>query len=664
MTTRAVPEMREWDGRPYDGGFDGLHDLAGREFTGAVEAADHALFMLRGRVVGVFALDDRTESGLTPADIDAFEGASGTAYEAPHAALPLLFAMQGVGGEERGRYYSEDTPLSEVHDRLSGGFTGYVELSENVLSGDYFSVYHGGRAKHVAYVGQSRRLLEDEAAFERACDEVGIYTVTAVDLDTVDIPGEPSGDAAADVGAGAAGGVAGGTVGGTTTGDGEEAPRDGSTHEEVTSDGSSAADDATDGSDIGTAVPEIDLGGGDDITSAGSATDGAEPSGGEGDVSEPDPAEAEGVASTAETVTDVGEPGDGTADPGGDRAADPEPAADDSDVTAAIRNVESGAAESGAQPDTEAEAPDPTAAEAERLRGELAARDREVEQLEAEVAELESEATGLKRALQDARDERDDLAARVEDLEARLRDLGSGDAAPEQSLSRAEALSGTSLFVRYGSKSEPTLEALDQGASREAIAGNLRLERHTEFDADAIAVEGRSFDAFLRDSQEYGFVRWLMMDLPLEIRETGSQRKLSGLYAALPDIDRISFGETVAFGGDERTFDLVARDRMGDPLVVTTLDEAREPADDERMASLVRDATAVAQAQPSLAGAMAVTAAYFEPAALSTAEEATGGSLLSRDKRESFVKLSRDRGYHLCLVEDREESFYLSVPGL
>lgn len=663
MTTRAVPEMREWDGRPYDGGFDGLHDLAGREFTGAVEAADHALFMLRGRVVGVFALDDRTESGLTPADIDAFEGASGTAYEAPHAALPLLFAMQGVGGEERGRYYSEDTPLSEVHDRLSGGFTGYVELSENVLSGDYFSVYHGGRAKHVAYVGQSRRLLEDEAAFERACDEVGIYTVTAVDLDTVDIPGEPSGDAAADIGAGAAGGVAGGTVGDTTS-DGEGAARDGSTHEEVTSRGSSAADDATDGSDIGTAVPEIDLGGDDDITSAGSATDGAEPSGDEGDGSEPDPAEAEGVAPTAETDTDVEEPGDGAAAPGDDRATDPEPAADDSDVTAAIRSVESGAAGSGTQPDTGTEAPDPAADEAERLREELAARDREVERLEAEVAELESEAAGLKRALQDARDERDDLAARVEDLEARLRDLGSGDAAPEQSLSRAEALSGTSLFVRYGSKSEPTLEELDQGASREAIAGNLRLERHTEFDAEAIAVEGRSFDAFLRDSQEYGFVRWLMMDLPLEIREAGSRRKLSELYAALPDIDRISFGETVVFDGEERTFDLVARDRMGDPLVVTTLDEAREPADDERMAGLVRDATAVAQAQPSLAGAMAVTAAYFQPAALSTAEEATGGSLLSRDKRESFVKLSRDRGYHLCLVEDREESFYLSVPEL
>jgi hypothetical protein len=683
MTTRAVPEMREWDGRPYDGGFDGLHDLAGREFTGAVETADHALFMLRGRVVGVFALDDGTESGLTPADIDAFEDASGTAYEAPHAALPLLFAMQGTGGEERGRYYSEDTPLSEVHERLSGGFTGYVELSENVLSGDYFSVYHGGRAKHAAYVGQSRRLLEDEEAFERACDEVGIYTVTAVDLNTVDIPGEPSGDAAAGVGAGAgsggsvAGGAAAGAAAGGTATDGDETTRDGTTPEEATADGTATTPE--DGTDIGTAVPEIDLGG-DDITSATSATGDAEPSGEESDPGEADPAEADAAGSSADAVTDVDEPGDGAADPGDDGAADPEPAADDPDVTAAIRSVEDDSPESNTEPGAEPAAsdpaaegtapsgadaePTPAAGEAERLREELAARDREVEELEAEVAELESEAAELRRALQGARDERDDLAARVEDLEGRLRDLGSGDAAPERSLSRGEALSGTSLFVRYGSKGEPTLEELDGGASREAIVGNLRLEQHTEFDADAVAVEGRAFDAFLRDTQEYGVVRWLVMDLPLEIRETGGQGKLGELYAALADIDRISFGETVAFGDDERTFDLVARDRMGDLLVVATLDEAREPADEGRMAEFVRDATAVARAEPSLAGAMVVTAAYFEPEALSTAEEATGGSLLSRDERESFVKLSRNQGYHLCLVEDREESFYLSVPEL
>jgi len=64
MTTRAVAEMREWDGRQYDGGFGGLHDLADREFTGAVEADGAVCFMLRGRVVGVFETDEEADHGL------------------------------------------------------------------------------------------------------------------------------------------------------------------------------------------------------------------------------------------------------------------------------------------------------------------------------------------------------------------------------------------------------------------------------------------------------------------------------------------------------------------------------------------------------------------------------------------------------------------------
>ena len=72
----------------------------------------------------------------------------------------------------------------------------------------------------------------------------------------------------------------------------------------------------------------------------------------------------------------------------------------------------------------------------------------------------------------------------------------------------------------------------------------------------------------------------------------------------------------------------------------------------------------MSEASETLVGAIAVTEAFFEPEALATAEDATGGSLLSRDRRESYVKLSRSRGFHLCLVEDREESFYLSIPEL
>jgi hypothetical protein len=701
MTTRAVPEMRDWATRPFDGGFDGLHDLAGREFTGGVEADAAVLFMLRGRVVGVFRIDDEADEGLRPTDIEPFEDATGTAYEAPHPALPLLFAMRATGGEERGRYYTEDTPIEEVHERLSGGFTGYLELSENVLSGDYYLVYHGGRSKQVAFVGQSGRLLEDEEAFERACGEVGIYTVTAVALEPLDIPGEPdrSGGAAeaggaAGVGAGAGAGA--GTANDAGSGDGVDEDGIGSTADAVgtTDDGSGSAADATGAvtADSGPTAPddpdtdsdgdgadETDFGVGSGIDLGGSPgdepSDTGEPSGdgeaadeshdlmadiptteatstsGETDIGDgPEPRDpaTDGQVRTAVTAVE-----DADIDDTDIEEADDDPAADTDSASGGGMEATAGAAASGA-----------TDEEVAALRDELAAREEEVSELEREVEALESETEALERELQSVRDERDDLAARVEDLEGRLRELGSGDAAPEEGLDRATALSGTSLFVRYRSKSDPTLDALADGASREEIVDNLQLERHTEFDAGTVAVEGRTFGTFLEDTQEYRFARWLMTELPLEIRDTGSRAALGELYEALPEIDRISFGEPVELNGEEREFDLVARDRMGNPLVVATLDESRDPTDEGRLAELVQDATALAQEHASLAGGIAVTAAYFEPEALSTAEEATGGSLLSRDKRESFVKLSRNRGYHLCLVEDREDSFYLSVPEL
>jgi hypothetical protein len=711
MTTRAVAEMREWDRRRYDGGFDGLHDLADREFTGAVEADGAVCFMLRGRVVGVFGLDDEADHGLRPADIEAFEGATGDAYEAPHAALPLLFTMQATGGEERGRYYTEDTPIEEVHERLSGGFTGYLELSENVLSGDYYSVYHGGRAKHVAFVGQSGRLLEDDEAFERSCDEVGIYTVTAVDLDITEIPGgedRAGGAGAGATGAGTGAGTAGaagaaGVAGAAGTGDG-----DGSAD---TAESAGETADAALDADIPDSGPDPSTGAEDDAAAPGSpgpretgtesftrdtapsvddtsedGTDGVEPPEGEPTGDTPTDDTPTDDTPTDDTPTDDTPTEDATAstDEEGPAAAEtgtgagpPSPAdgpADDEEIEAAVTAVEStspdpdGASDAApgdgaaAEPGDEGSpgggesdgAASEQAEDAAALRNALDAREREVERLEDEVDRLET-------ALRSARDERDDLAARVEDLEGRLRELGSGAAAPETSMTPAEALDGTSVFVRYRSKSESTLEDLRAGVSRESVVGNLQLEHHTEFDRGTVAVDGREFDAFLEDTQEYRFTRWLVTDLPLEIRDTDSEKLLSDLYGALPEIDRVEFGGTVA---DDRTFDLVARNRMGEPLVIATLDDSREATGEEAMAELVRGASAVAEESGSLAGAIAVTGAFFEPAALATVEEATGGSLLSRDKRESYVKLSRSRGFHLCLAEDRDESFYLSVPEL
>jgi len=97
--------------------------------------------------------------------------------------------MEERGGEPRAKYYTNETPLREVDGTLqSGSFTGYIELSENVLSGDYYAVYYGGRRMAAAYIGNAERLHTGDDAFERAADEVGIYAVTDIEIDVVDVP--------------------------------------------------------------------------------------------------------------------------------------------------------------------------------------------------------------------------------------------------------------------------------------------------------------------------------------------------------------------------------------------------------------------------------------------------------------------------------------------
>ncbi|MHC3437353.1 DUF7527 domain-containing protein [Natrialbaceae archaeon A-gly3] len=177
MDPGTQERVEQWDSRPFTGDQDGLADLAAEGFSGVVTAGDVWLFVLNGRAVGV-------DGG----DVADLTNASGTAYVAPDPAPPLLAAMKIRGGETRAKYYTNKTPLEEVDSTLQdGSFTGYVELSEQVLSGDYYLVYYGGRRMAAAYIGNAERLLTGEEAFERAADEVGIYEVVDVDVDVVDL---------------------------------------------------------------------------------------------------------------------------------------------------------------------------------------------------------------------------------------------------------------------------------------------------------------------------------------------------------------------------------------------------------------------------------------------------------------------------------------------
>jgi len=872
MTTRAVAQVDDWQSEPFSGGYAGLHELADDGFSGIVQCGTAKACFLNGTVVGI--LDG---------SIEDFEDATGTAFMSPSPAIPLLALMQEQSDEVRAKYYTEETPISEVDSTLSdGGFSGYIELSENVLSGDYYVVYHAGRSMSVAWVGNSGELLTDDEAFERADDEVGIYEVRPVDVEPVEIP-EPERSTTAGAAGTAAGagsetgaatdagtttGAAGNTTGsdeaatGATAGEGtagdagvdaqstatdeagdatatradagaDEARADAGTDEtrtDATTDETStrATETATEESD----AAADDSGGGERTTEAGAGAgessgresgarsrsttetrpgDGAE---GGADARTDQPRERDrsredrqhdqprredegrsrgsderaggGAAGTRAGDQGGAETASGTPDAAGEgdaagRAGDVSapgrlerrsiPSLDPARTTSEGRNGDaavSGAAAGAAPPasDREGAAPESQrrtesaggndrgqtadrtsaggrgtadgseAGTAERrgstdtaganggpagggapesgrgassqrvgdLEAELEEAEAEVRRLEAELADVEAERDDLRADLEEVRAERDDLRAQVADLReerdalagerdelrteldeaeseleglrSQLRDLedeyGAATGA-DRRLNPAEALEQTNLFVRYESKGEATLESAHDGnASREEVSENLGLEYHTQFEAANVSVAGKSFREFLEGTIQYRFVTWVINNLLYEIRDTGKVSALEDLYDAIPKIDRAELNGVVAVeyvedGQDRRSqesFDIALRDRMGNALIVANLNDSRQAATENMMSSLVTAASHVGESEDSLAASFLVTSSFFEPEALETASEATSGGLLSRDKRESFVKLSRKRGYHLCLAEAREGQFHLAVPEL
>jgi len=818
MSTPTVERTGDWDSVPFGGGYAGLHDLAAEEFSGMVTAGPARLFMLRGKVVGI--LDGSMED---------FESASGTAREAPHPALPLLAVMQERTDEVRAQYYTEETAMSDVDRTLAdGNFTGFIELSENVLSGDYYQVYHQGHSMSVAFVGAAERLIVDDEAFEQADDEVGIYEVRPVDVTVIEIP-EPADDATEtdDTTAAATSGAAAGTAAESTaeqsssesesaaaaagtdseeTADGEtddasepaddvssdpaDAPQ--STETAGESDGTDSAGDESDTDDASSSpqtggdaeagpaeTTDADVGETVSTTTASTEADtsnGAEAGSNTQPVTDdaPEPATAPSKAQTDSTVnsesdavgsgvdgedqtatpapdhpaastrsdrpTATGASGEGAAEGGlaaGNlemrslpsldpartasksrqerqrRSTDSVPGASRSRsqasnaTSARDRGGASGTADqptpSNTQTSGEPETSDTTdpedATTASTEQGDTTdgADDRSAggddgagsidgdasEALEAareEAERLESELADLRENHETVVAERDrleselaDARAEIDRLQARLEDAADQATATGRSLSPREAIDETNLFIRYDSKGEATLENAHGGtADKAAVDENMRVEYHTSFDAADAAVDGIDFDTFLTDTVQYRFVDWLVRALLYEIRDTDNTGPMGDLYDALPKVDRAELNGQVSVkysedGSEHRSqvgFDVIVRDRMGNPLFVANLNDSRDPATESMMTDLVRAAERVGESSPSLAGAFLVTRSFFAPEALETAEEATAGGLLNRGKQKSFVNLSRKGGYHLCLVEARNQEFHLAVPEL
>ncbi|MFB6223748.1 MAG: hypothetical protein ABEH86_08780 [Haloarcula sp.] len=776
MSTRTVERVDGWKSVPFEGGYAGLQKLAGQEFSGAVITGPTRLFMLNGTVVGVL---DGT--------VTDFEASEGTAKESPHEALPLLAVMQERADEVKGQYYTEDTPLSEVDGTLSdGSFTGFIELSENVLSGDYYTVYHQGRSMSVGWVGSAEKLLTDDEAFETANDEVGIYEVKQVDIEPVEIP-EPAERTTSEAADEAVAGVADTDRDETEPGSDEE----GSTAR-VESQPSSDRDSGVGGppgskaaganlgakrrnpdADENRAAGETEQ---DDVTetvrdpdeevseqstaerTAGTRTEStqAEP--------EAEPSSPSHEASTRASPTASDQPTGDKSEPAeqtGNRGQHPSPRTEQSDeaavseptagsgspssaletrsipsldpdrsvsgqtgasvhptqsstpsqsaseprrdqpekdvsdtATADAGEIESPAA-SGTpeQPTEHASAPEQsdtraqpapadqsqtessseTATRAAELESKLEQRTETVSELEANLTELQETNETLRAERDRLESELADARAEIDRLEEQLAEHVDDTASDGIQLSADEAINGTNLFVRYHSKGKATLEkARDGEANREQVEENLRIEYHTQFEAAGATVDNTPFEEFLEESIQYRFVTWLIRNLLYEIRDTDHASAMRDLYDGLPEIDRaeLNGSVTVTYTEDgkknrsQERFDVVVRDRMGNPLVVANINDSREPATEEQMSDLVRNAERVGNASDAFASAFLVTSSFFQPGALETAKEATSSGLFNRDKRKSFVNLSRKEGFHLCLLEARNQEFHLAVPEL
>lgn len=177
-----------WDSVPVDGpGSRSLEEFgsAGRRFSGGLDwstsAGRTSILVVNG--FAVRANRDLPSPGET--------GRVDRAREAPAPELPYLVAVHGRGKRQL-RRYTGDLPIERVIGDLSGtSFTGYVELSDRVYSGDYYVAFHAGRPGFVALRSEDRPPLCGDDARNRMVDEVGIYTVHELHVNPVDLSAPP-----------------------------------------------------------------------------------------------------------------------------------------------------------------------------------------------------------------------------------------------------------------------------------------------------------------------------------------------------------------------------------------------------------------------------------------------------------------------------------------
>lgn len=678
MDEWARDRVTTWRDEPFEGGVSGLHSLADDGFTGALEAGNLMVMMLNGRILGHW--------GGELASIPS----TGTVYHAPDTSLPLLFTMLAMDSNEEGQYYTEQTSLTSVHESLvDAGFVGYLLLSEHVLSGDYYIVYYGDKALPVAFIGTSQRCVTGDEAFDLAADEVGLYEVQAVDLEVEELPplptpvvddAETESASSPDVDTDTPGSAVAtdDSSSGETESIADEEPDDvqaaltDTVAEDTGAEAGETSEDTTDGP---APDEEIDAKPADVEEAVESTSDTTEPD-------EPDTQESDTPADEEDTGQDGAseEPTEVMPSPEADEEDETDATADETpeQAVAAEGDEESAATDDGDGADhvelprgIEINTTSSTAPETALEPEEVAELERERDALIERVYELESTRDDLEATLAEITDEQTQLTDTVESLRAELMRLeteatqeASTPEVPDRSIAAEDALAQTHLFVRYHSNDGPTLASIgERSVTKEAILENLILEGHTEFDSEAVGVDGQRFEAFLDDRLETRFARWLVEELPFKVHTSNERAGLRTLLDGLRHLDRIDFNHHIE-QADEHRFDVVARDRVGKPLIVASVDPGRQATTVDTIRELLDASTDLAKATDTFVAALLVTESFFESPVIEAADEATSTGLLSRSDKLSYVHVSRSVGYHLCLVEYRSDAAHVTKPAL
>ena len=707
MNTPIETDIDSWECTAFD---QHIGHVVDEDFAGAIRVNNTYVFVVGGRPLGAweYLQGEDTPTVRSVSIDDALVGAAGDVCRAPARTVPLLYTMLATDGETRAQYYSQETPLGETDRALQdGGFTGYIELSENVLSGDYYLLYHGGKRSAVAFVGESRRLHTDEEALELASDEVGIYSVNRARVAPESFPAAlfDEADETADIEAPEQEPTEGGDEADQADGLGSE-PKESEQRPDrsVPERAGPATDDPPIDIDITPTVrhnppddadttesenaddtdpkfeglrPEEHESAGNrrsgqsiesdnreeqrqptpeaDATSTLGESSGPTP---QKDRTRPEPESSEETAGFAASNRPIERQTDPRSRRPLERISD---RSGDAPFTAEIVPAVAPQRTSRADPETTGARASAGCADTESS-GESASDAAETQRQQT-IEEQNRQMQKLQEALDTAQKRNEELSARVEELE-QLVNQTRPDAETTRELTPQQALTGTNLFVRYVSNQQPTLETAADGAAKSEVQENIRIERHTTFDTRDVSIEERSYDGFLTSTQTFLFASYLVNELMFDIRGTQNAAHLSALYKSIPTIDRIDLAADVKIVDSTVEFDLVGRNRHGQPLVVANLEDSREPTDEEFVGSLITDATEVAEHQASLAAAFAVTGAFFQPGAMDVAQKATSSSLLSRVDNKSYVQLSRSNGYHIGLVEGRETRFELALPEL